>query len=416
MPLRAERVRVVVAVGVPGTATAAMSGLTALRALVIESLTTANHVERWGGGPVFSAEIEREDLDQLARDPRVRAVDIDDGGTAALLESVPLIGGDLVSSQGWDGDGITVAVVDSGVDSTHPDLAGRIVGEQCYCENRDGSGCCPNGAKTQSGSGAAADDYGHGTHVAGIIAGRGAVAPRGVAPAVKIVAVKVLNREGDLRSFTQLFHALEWIHEHHPQVRVINMSLGSNTLYQTEGQCNATAVGLGLATIVAQLRERGVLSVASSGNQGSTSATALPACMSEVLGVGATYDAPGSYTQLCSAVNAVADQVACFTNSNPTLDFLAPGAPILSSWPAAGKKTGYGTSLAAPHVAGVIALMQQVARGRLDADEAVSILRTTGRPVLDARNGLTLPRIDAAAAVAATPRAPAPARRRSVRR
>jgi serine protease len=78
-----------------------------------------------------------------------------------------------------------------------------------------------------------------------------------------------------------------------------------------------------------------------------------------------------------------------------------------------------GTSMAAPHVAGALALMQQVSGGTLAPAEAESILKSTGRPIVDARNGLAFPRIDVAAAVAVTPHAPpppAPPKRRSTRK
>ena len=76
-----------------------------------------------------------------------------------------------------------IAVVDSGVASSHPDLASRLIDEQCFCSGASGSvGCCPNRQDTQSGVGAAFDDNGHGTNVSGIIVGEGIVAPRGAVP------------------------------------------------------------------------------------------------------------------------------------------------------------------------------------------------------------------------------------------
>jgi subtilisin family serine protease len=411
-PLRAERIRVVVAVGVPEVSAV---GVRSLRANVITSLATATHVEQWGNGPAFSAEIDRAELDALRRDPRVQAVSIDTGGEGALHESVPLVRGDVVHAQGITGKGVTIAVLDTGIDANNADFAGRIVAQRCFCDNLDGSGCCPNGLPSQQTGNAAMDDHGHGTHVSGIMAGSGAWSIRGVAPDAQIVAVKVMDKENSFKSFTQIYRALEWIAADRPDVKAINMSLGSYTLYSTS-DCSTAAIALGMRDVIAQLRQRGVVITASTGNQGSTTQTTLPACVADVIGVGATYDAPGNHYAFCAAVDAKVDQVACFTNSTDAMDMLAPGSPIAATRRGGGSVVFSGTSMAAPHVAGAVALMQQVARGTLSAGQAESILEVTGVPVRDARNGLTVPRLDIAAAIAATPHVPAQPKRRGVRK
>jgi subtilisin family serine protease len=112
------------------------------------------------------------------------------------------------------------------------------------------------------------------------------------------------------------------------------------------------------------------------------------------------------------------DAMTCFTNSSDSIDLVAPGAVITAAARGGGFTTMSGTSMAAPHVTGTLALMQQVAAGTLTAARAESILKTTGRPVIDWRNGLSFPRLDAAAAVAATPHVapPPPPKRRGVRK
>jgi subtilisin family serine protease len=108
--------------------------------------------------------------------------------------------------------------------------------------------------------------------------------------------------------------------------------------------------------------------------------------------------------------------VTCFTNSNDAIDIVAPGAPITASKRGGGLITYSGTSMAAPHVAGVIALMNQVGGTKLTADLIEHILKTTGHAASDSRNGRMFPSLDAAAAIAATPRAPALPKRRPVRK
>lgn len=418
LPLMGERVRVLVAVEpVP------VSGrsVEVQRAGVIESLTTASVVDRWGRGQVFATEIDSSELELLRRDPRVRAISPDTGGRGALLESIPLIGGDVVAAQGFDGRDVTVAVIDSGIDVSNPDFAGRIVAQQCFCQNLDRTGCCPDQSIAQSGPGAAADDNGHGTHVTSIIAGGGMSGPRGLAPAAKIVAIKVLDAENGFASLTQIYRALEWILLNRPDVRVINMSLGTWAEF-TSQTCAEWAAAYGFAEVLQPLRARGVVIAVSSGNDRSIDRMEYPACDAGVLAVGATYDAPSpNYRWVfrdieCSDAQASADQVACFSNSSDGLDLLAPGAPIRASKLGRGSTTMAGTSMAAPHVAGALALMLQASGGALTTDEAESILKATGVRITDPRNGLSVPRIDVAAAVAATPRPPSPNRRRAVRR
>jgi subtilisin family serine protease len=389
-PLHASRVQVVVSLRSSATKSSS----------IVSALHDVARLDNWT--PLaFSAEVDSDDVDRLRADPRVRAVSIDTGGQAALRESLPLIGVDVVHAQGFEGDGITVAIVDSGIDITNADFAARIVAEQCFCDNL-GTGCCPNNAKEQSGPGAALDQNGHGTNVAGILAGGGASAPAGVAPHARIVAVRALDRDARFASFGQVFRALSWIAETRPDVRVINLSLGTSKLFATS-ECNADAIALALAPVVARLRAHGVLITSSAGNEGSTSGMTMPACMTDVLGIGATWDHDGSYGTPfnCTDANAHADDVTCFTNVTDAIDLVAPGAPITASRRGGGEVTYYGTSMAAPHVAGTIALLLEASGGGLGADALEEVLKATGRPVVDHRTSRVFPRVDAAAALAA---------------
>jgi hypothetical protein len=143
-------------------------------------------------------------LEQANGRSDVRRVDLDVGGSGHLAQSVPLIQADKVHALGFTGRGVTVAVLDSGLATTHPDLSDALLSEQCFCTNADGTGCCPDGSTQQSGPGSAEDDQGHGTNVTGIITSAGRIAPVGVAPDAGIVAVKVIDSQGRFASSAQV--------------------------------------------------------------------------------------------------------------------------------------------------------------------------------------------------------------------
>lgn len=351
-------------------------------------------VARWHNIPAIAVDVDPEEMKKLAADPLVERADYDVSGGGSLAQSVPLIGADKVHNLGLMGNGITVAVLDTGIDETHPDLAGRIVDEHCFCFNSDGTGCCPNGQTEQAGPGSAADDHGHGSNVCGIVGSRGIVSSVGVAPGVSFVVVKVLDRNNRFASTVQVISALDWLIDHHPEVRAVNMSLGTDALFAT--RCDtSTGYTEAFASAINTLRGRGTLTMVSSGNDASATRMEAPACVDAAISVGAVYDANlGSVTVFsCTDATTAPDKITCFTNSNATLDLLAPGAVITSDWILGGTSSFYGTSQAAPHVTGSVALLLE-ARPSLQPDEIEALLKSTGKPILDSRNGVVTPRIN----------------------
>jgi subtilisin family serine protease len=353
---------------------------------------------RWSAVSGLAGELTEDGLAKLLRDPDVERVDLDVSGTAGLAESVPLIRADEVHDMGVTGKGVVVAVLDTGIDSNHSDLKDSIVAQQCFCTTAGGAGCCPGGQTQQSGSGAAKDDQGHGTNVAGIIAGRGRVASVGVAPGSKILAVKVLDSTGAFASSDQVISGLDYIISQRPDVKVVNMSLGTSMLFS--GTCdNAAAYTSAFAQAINTLKARGTSVFASSLNNGSSSQTGLPACIAAAISVGAVYDSNiGAISFGCTDPTTKADQVCCFSNSSSAVDLLAPGAAISAAGRGGGISTFLGTSQASPHAAGAAALLLEVRPG-LTVDQIEGALKSTGVPIADKKNGLRIPRIDVRAAL-----------------
>jgi subtilisin family serine protease len=339
---------------------------------------------RYDGVAAFAGSVSASGLARLASRRDVVAVTPDEKGMGALAQSVPLIRADQVqTSLGYTGSGETVAVLDSGADTDHPDLAGAITTQECFLT---GGGCPLGGGTRASGAGAAEDDNGHGTNVTGIVTSDGVVASRGVAPGAQIAAYKVLNSSNS-GFFSDWIAALSDIISNHPEVDVVNMSLVSFATFS--GNCDSYLPAA--TTAITTLRNSGVLSFVSSGNNAAKAATTFPSCVSNAVSVGAVWDQATSPINIFGCTDTpVADKVTCWSNSDTTLDLLAPGALITSSGLGGGTSTYLGTSQAAPHASGLAALMLQANPG-LSANDIESRMKATGVPRTDAANGRVTP-------------------------
>jgi len=245
------------------------------------------------------------------------------------------------------GAGIKVCVVDSGIELTHPDLQANIIGNFNTI----------NSAKSGN------DDFGHGTHVAGIIAAvDNNLGYIGMAPEAKLIAGKALNNRGT-GTTSDLAEAIDECRVRGAQV--INMSWG--------GPTNSSI----MESAIIRASDASIILVAATGNDGGP--VSYPAAYSQVVAVTATDSN---------------DQLGTFSNTGPEVGNSAPGVVIPSDWIGGWFKALSGTSMAAPHVSGVAALMlsalpgsgmsglkgvdiglplsQQGVRGRIDA-----ILSTT---------------------------------------
>jgi len=399
--LRAQgTARVIVALREPSAASLAemTAAVAAMQARVALGVDPAQFrlAQAYVAIPAMVGDVTAAGLAELLGSPEVARVDLDPEVHAALAQSVPLIHADAVHDMGFTGRGVVVAVVDSGMEEGHRDFAGRISSEECFCTTASGGGCCPNGTTRQSGAGSAPDDNGHGTNVAGIVAGIGAVAPKGVAPDAQIVDMKVLAGDGS-GSFSGILSALDFVLASRPEVKVVNVSI-EGPLF--DGVCDtAASFTQSFASATASLKARGTIVFASSGNNGSATQVAAPACISSVVSVGAVYKGNvGSVSFGCTDATTSTDEVTCFSNSGTKVDLVAPGAAITAAGRGGGTSTYLGTSQACPMAAGVAALLLQAKPG-LSPDQIASALKSTGTHVTDRKNGRTFPRIDAKAAL-----------------
>jgi subtilisin family serine protease len=348
--------------------------------------------------------VDEQLLQQLITNPLVRHVSEDTLMRPAMTESNPLIGSDYAWNQGYDGSGWSVAILDTGVDTSHPALQDRVVGEACFSTTQtefSATTLCPNGQDEQIGSGAGTNcdpsinSCDHGTHVAGIAVGNG-TSFQGVAPGASLLAFQVfsqfdnenicgsLNTPCVLSYVSDQIAALEHVYElrNDFNIAAVNLSISSG---QYETVCdNEDGVSQEYVQAVENLHSVGIAVVASSGNHDQTNKIGFPSCLSSVVSVGSTTDA--------SSVDTRVDSVSSFSNSATFLDLLAPGESIVSTVPGDGYSSKIGTSMAAPHVAGAWAILRS-ARPDTSIDEVLTALKTTGKPVLDDRNDLIKPRI-----------------------
>lgn len=403
---RSGHVRVLAVLAVPDTAPDAYSspdGRRAIRAAadgLLARLPVGQYElkRRFVTVNALALEVTQAGLRALASDAAVTSVDPDAAGHGHLAQAVPLVHLNVLHALGYTGNGVRVAVIDSGLDRTHTDLSDDLVAEQCFCSG--GTGCCPAGGTTQSGAGSAQDDNGHGTNVAGIVTSRGTVAPPGGAPDAEIVAVKVLDSTNSFCCSSDVIAAMDWVSVNQPTVKVVNLSLGTFALFS--GDCDASNPAW--ATAVNNLRTGGMLVTASSGNEGSGTQMPAPACVHNATSVGAVWDSNvGSVTVLgCTDSTTAADKVTCFSNSNSSTDLFAPGAPTTATGLGGGTSTYYGTSQAAPLVAACATALLQARPSTLPG-QLETALKSSLTMVTDPTNALSFPRLDCERALTTVP-------------
>lgn len=247
---------------------------------------------------------------------------------------MPQIGAPAAWAAGRDGAGVKVAVLDTGVDANHPDLAGRIIEAQDF-----------------SGTGTAQDGHGHGTHVASTVAGSGAASDglrKGVAPGARLLVGKVLNDAGSGYD-SGIIAGMEWAAR--SGAKVINMSLGGSATDGTDPMSQA------LNDLSA---ETGALFVVAAGNEGAANSVGTPGAATAALTVGAV-DRDDKLADFSSRGPRVGDGGVKPEITAPGVGIVAARAAGTSMGTAVGDAyTGAnGTSMATPHVAGAAAILAQ---------------------------------------------------------
>lgn len=362
---------------------------------------------RFAAIPFLALEASAAEFQTLIADIDVLSVEEDALRAPALSESSPLIGAVGASVAGYSGSGQAVAVLDTGVDKTHPFLSGKVIDEACFSSTvaaATSSSVCPGGVNESTASGSGVDcgaGCEHGTHVAGIAAGFGG-SFSGVARGANLVSIQVFSRFSSpevcggaapclLSYSSDQIKALErvLVQRTVDRIAAANLSLGGGR-YGSEAACDAD--NLAFKAAVDNLRSTGVATVISSGNNAFLDSLSAPGCVSSAISVGATWD-EGGWIGGCEATFTTVDKVACYSNSASFLKLLAPGSAINSSIPGTGYAIFHGTSMAAPQISGAFAVLRQAVPD-LSVDNAYNALRSSGVPVRDYRNNLVKPRVD----------------------
>ncbi|MGE0101487.1 MAG: putative Ig domain-containing protein [Blastocatellales bacterium] len=365
-------------------------------------------VKRFTYIPFIAMEVDAGALAQLREAPEVTSIVEDALQEFSLAESVPLIGAPAAWAAGYSGTGQVVAVVDTGVAKTHPFLADKVVSEACFStSNSVTTSLCPAGAasSTAPDSGVNCDPTlpgcEHGTHVAGIAAGKGDTFS-GVARDAKIIAIKVASKLQTCPPsptpcvapyISDTLLGLQRVYELRNDFSIasVNLSLGGGSPV-----INCDDSETAYKAIIDNLRSVGIATVVASGNDGAQNGISRPACISSAVSVGSSADGSNG-----SSLNAVSS----FSNSATSLNLLAPGEWINSSVPGGGFANFRGTSMATPHVAGAFALLKSKTPNA-SVSQVLQALSATGLQLTDSRNNIAKPRIkvdDAVTALSSSP-------------
>jgi hypothetical protein len=339
--------------------------------LLAELRYAPSSLKRFNDVPYVALSVDSYGLEQLQSSADVLDLLEDKPLKLATAESLPQIRATKAWAGGYTGVGKTVVILDSGVDKTHSALSNKVVAEACFsttdqaaeytslCPHNDPTSTEPDSGKNCSQV-SGLDGCDHGTHIAGIAAGN-STEMSGVALNAKIISIQVMSyvtspdecgfgpclrsRNSDVMAALQ--HVYDNLRNSY-DIAAVNISLVTDITGVFESACDEKE-GAPLKAKIDQLKSVGIATVVAAGNDGLTNALGYPACISTAVSVGAVGDGSGA---------TPVDTVWQNSDSASYLNLLAPGDEITSAIPG-GMTGGAGTSQAAAHVTGAMALLRQ---------------------------------------------------------
>ncbi|MEK6934051.1 MAG: S8 family serine peptidase [Nanoarchaeota archaeon] len=335
----------------------------------------------------LSAEIGKDELIKLEQQENVESIEEVGIRYIMLQDSGPLINASRTQTLGIDGINLTgggesICVIDTGVNYSHSALGG------CFGNNNVSSGCkVAGGYDFVNSDSDPRDDHGHGTHVAGIAAANGSIT--GIAPGARVIAIKVCDSSGSCAD-DNIIAGINWCSGNSSlyNISVISMSIGSG-LYSN--YCNSDS----LASAINGAVGKNISVVIASGNglnndgNGKSTQIASPACVQNATAVGATDKSDG---------------ITSYSDRYSLMSLFAPGgtqtssATQINSTCIGGSYCGnQGTSMAAPHVSGAIAIIREylaLTNRTRTAKQIETILNNTGLRIIDGASGINYSRIN----------------------
>jgi subtilisin family serine protease/predicted small secreted protein len=366
-----------------------------------------SNVKQLGEFPQMAMTVDAAALTALYNNPTVSNVWPDEQKKLSLAQAGLQIGADAAWTAGFTGAGQTVAILDSGVDKTHPFLSGKVVSEGCYSTTGSSTtSTCPGGvaSSTAAGSGVncnlAYPGCDHGTHVAGIAAGKdpGTVGYSGIAKDANIIAIQVFSySDASITAWTSdIIFGLSRVYALRTtySIAAVNLSLGGGQYFSN---CDTSE----MKPSIDQLRAVGIATIVATGNDDWTDSTGSPACISTAISVGSICDNAAS--SACTAAGY--GGIASYSDIASFVSLLAPGSLISSSVPGGTYAAWNGTSMATPMVTGAFAVAKQKAPAE-SVTNLLAAFTSTATLVNDTRTGGTvtgLKKINLDQAIATTP-------------
>jgi len=339
--------------------------------------------------------LTKKEIEQLAVSDKIDFISEEKKYRSLLQDSVPLIN----ATPSWNlqslginltGNGQTICIIDTGINYSHPDLGG------CFGENNVSSDCkVIGGWNTYSGNAEILDDYGHGTHVAGIAAANGSL--NGVALFSKIIMIKANIPAENSFNGADVIEGIDWCINNASKFNIttISMSLGGDTYYSN--YCDSYPSEWSDRDAINRAFAKNISVVVASGNENNKTSISSPACVQNATPV--TSNNKGD-TQISSFANIWSNS-SLYILTAPGGDGTFPGQ-INSTSIDEGYELLQGTSMATPHVAGAIAILNQYLSSVEQTKTPMQIedlLNATGKQIYDSAAGRYFSRIDVYAAL-----------------